>query len=227
MREDRGAHRERFGIPAERRDGARRRLSGDAEATRDGDRHATRWSSRRGSATVAATGRGTRRNLRRWLSPVRLTLRPGNRLTTATITVNFFRLVVEQVEMPDAARVTETGTVGAAVAYAGGKMIATEGSRRRSTCRQRRAAKPAAVTRHGFATGTVAEHGPVRCGSWRSEEPARAAREAEGVGDGGRSGPRVRRGCGASSRQRTGMKTRRRRFPARAAGAVVDARGDD
>ncbi len=190
MREDRGAHRERFGIPAERRDEARRRLRGDAEATRDGERHATRWSSRRGSATDAPTGRGTRRNLRRWRSPERLTLRTGNRLTTATINVNFFRLVVEQVEMPDAARVTETGTVGAAVAYVGGKLIATGSGRRRSTCRQRRAAKPTAVARSRSTTGTVAEHGPVRCGSWRSEKPTRAAREVEVVGDGRRSGPR-------------------------------------
>ena len=88
-------------------------MSGDAEATRERDRHATRWSSRRGSATDAPTGRGTRRNLRRWRSPERPTLRPGNRLTTATVTVNFFRLVGEQVEMPDAARVMETDTVEA------------------------------------------------------------------------------------------------------------------
>ena len=100
---------------------------------------------------------------RRWWSPERLTLRIGNRLTTATITVNFFRLVVEQVEMPDAARVTETGTVGAAVAYVDGKMIATGSGRRRSTCRQRRAAKAdgggAARVRHrdrrGARTGSL------------------------------------------------------------------------
>ncbi len=152
MREKEGAHHERFGTPAERRDGARRRLSGEAEATRERERHATRWSSRRGSATDAPTGIGTERSSRRWRRPMRLTLRTGNRLTTATITVNFFRRQEERAVTLDAARVTET--------------------------------------RHGFATGTVAEHGPVRCGSWRSEEPTRAAREAEGVGDGRRSGPR-------------------------------------
>lgn len=51
-------------------------------------------------------------------------------MVVATFGVNFFRLVVEQVEMPDAVRVTETGTVEAEVAHADGKMIVVGAGKR-------------------------------------------------------------------------------------------------
>ena len=94
----------------------------------------------------------------------------------------FFRRQEERAVTLDAARVTETGTVGTAVADASGKMIVAGTGRRRSSCRKRRAAKPAAVTRHGSATGTVVEHGPVRWTGRRSRRERYAKRKASETG---------------------------------------------
>ena len=97
-------------------------------------------------------------------------------------TWNFFGSQEEQAEKSDAVRVVETGTVEAGAAYADGKVNATGGSRRRSTCRQRRAAKadggePARIHHR--------DRREARSGSLdRQEKPTRAADEAEGDGDG-------------------------------------------